>query len=121
MIIVMVECETCGTDFGIRPQDVRDRRSVHCIHCGKLVVMPTEDGRSSPVELAVDEQGNTIWQRSYIFARLSAPGETIVSDCDWYEVISSNIDRRVEPPAIRTVLRRLPQGQVSRRDRAFVG
>lgn len=43
MVIVVVECANCGQTFGIRPGDIRDRRCVHCIHCGKYVVVPRDD------------------------------------------------------------------------------
>jgi DNA-directed RNA polymerase subunit RPC12/RpoP len=60
MVIIVVECESCGQTFGIRPQDVRDRRIVHCIHCGKLVVMPEEESRPEYPRCPLTPSGHCI-------------------------------------------------------------
>jgi hypothetical protein len=67
------------------------------------------------VEMAVDEDGNQLWRRPYIFKRLNGRGERIVSDGIHYEVVSSIINR--EENFVRTILRRIPMRPVGIRMR----
>jgi hypothetical protein len=53
-------------------------------------------------EIAKDELGNVLWNRPYIFKRLSAVGEYLVDNWIGYTVVSS----KLEGDTVHTVLRK---------------
>ncbi len=56
---------------------------------------------SDLVEIAKDENGVLLWQRPYIFKRLSAKGEQLCEAGQWYVVISSEVEGQI----VQTILR----------------